>query len=79
MVSFSSIDVAWVLIYSLVENISVISHLKEEEGARRKKEEPKEKQYERQINTKSVLKNTLRQWNLCILSDEEELISNCCE
>lgn len=79
MVSFTSIDVAWVLIYSLVENISVISHLKEGEGARRKKEEPKEKQYERQINTKSVLKNILRQWNLCILSDEEELISNCCE
>lgn len=35
MVSFTSIDVAWVLIYSLVENISVISHLKEGEGTRR--------------------------------------------
>lgn len=45
---------------------------------KRKDKRRAEKQPEKEINTKSVKKFT-RQWNLYILSDEEELISNCCE
>lgn len=49
---------------------------KEEKG--RTKKELREAIW-KTIQHKTCVKNILRQLNLCVLLDEEELISNCCE